>query len=179
MRRKAYVLYVTLFLLVCLEYLKELLVGIWVIGVARLYLVKVLDCVVELACGLAVEGSPGAKATEEGGGGGSGGGWAGGEGVGGLVGSDGTGGEIREGGRLDGRLGRRAGGGGDTDGVWVTWVSGDVDPVAGGEEGVEALYEGGVPVEEHRDTVDDTGRVDAGRRMSGAGGGRGGRTLRS
>ena len=39
MRRKAYVLYVALFLLVCLEYLEELLVGIWVIDVASLYFV--------------------------------------------------------------------------------------------------------------------------------------------
>ena len=71
MEGTAYVLYVALFFLVCLEYLEKVLVGIWVIGVAGLYLVEVLDCVVELAGGLGVEGVPGAD--EEGGGGGGGG----------------------------------------------------------------------------------------------------------
>lgn len=83
----------TLFFLVCLEYLEELLVGIWVIGVACLYLIEVLDCVVELAGGLGVEGIPGAEAAEEGGSSGG----ALGEGVEGLVGSDGARGEIGEG----------------------------------------------------------------------------------
>ena len=153
----AYVLYVALFLLVGLEYLEELLVGIWVVGVAGLYLVEVLDCVVEFAGGLGVEGIPGAEPAEEGGGGGGGGGEAEGEGVEGSVGG----------------LGSGAGGGGDADGVRITWVGGDVDPVAGGEEGVEALYEGGVAVEEHGDAVDDAGGVDPGGMQQGGGEGRG------
>ena len=143
MEGTAYVLYVALFFLVCLEYLEKVLVGIWVIGVAGLYLVEVLDCVVELAGGLGVEGVPGAD--EEGGGGG---GRGEGEGV--------------EGGFGEGGLGCGAGGGGDADRIRITWVGGDVDPVAGGEEGVEALYERGVAVEEHGDAVDDAGCVDSG-----------------
>jgi hypothetical protein len=155
---RAYVLYVALFLLVCLENLEKVLVGVWVGGVAGLYLVEVLDRVVELAGGLAVEGIPGGG--EEGGGGGGGGG-------------DGGGGAAGEGG-----LGGGAGGGGDADGIRITWVGGDVDPVAGGEEGVEALYEGGVAVEEHGDAVDDAGGVDAGGRERGQTG-QTGLTLRS
>lgn len=147
---------VTLFLLVCLEYLEELLVGIRVVGVASLYLVEVLDCVVEFAGGFAVEGIPGAKTAEEGGSCGSGGGGGDGEGEV-VVGSDGAGGEF-----LRGGLGGCARGCGDADGIWITWVGGDVDSVAGGKEGVETLYEGGVSVEEHRDAVDDAGRVDPG-----------------
>ena len=175
---KAYVLYVALFFLVCLEYLEKVLVGIWVIGVACLYLVEVLDRVVELAGGLAVEGIPCAEAAEEGGCGG-GGGDAQGEGV---VGGDGAGGEGQRGGLLgegDGGLGGGAGGGGDADGVRITWVGGDVNPVAGRKEGVEALYEGGVPVEEHGHAVDDAGRVDSGGVETGGRGGTGRLTLRS
>ena len=68
----AYVVDVTLFLLVCLKYLKELLVGIWVIGVACLYLVEVLYCVVEFAGGFGFEGIPATEAAEERGSGGGG-----------------------------------------------------------------------------------------------------------
>lgn len=169
----------TLFFLVCLEYLEELLVGIWVIGVACLYLIEVLDRVIELAGRI-----PGAEATEEGGCGG--GGWRLGEGVQGLVGSDGARGEVGNGcsggwfwGYGVGGLGGGAGGGGDADSVWITWVSGDVDPVAGRKECVEALYEGGVAVEEHGDAVDDAGGVDAGGDAAGRAGRWMGLTLRS
>ena len=88
----AYVLYKTLFLLVCLEDLEELLVGIWVIGVASLYLVEVLDCMVELAGGFALEGISCAESAEEGGSssGGGGGGESQGEVIQGLIGRDGA-----------------------------------------------------------------------------------------
>lgn len=46
-----YVVKLTLFPLVCLEYLEELLVHVWVVGIAGLDLVEVLDCMIELSGG--------------------------------------------------------------------------------------------------------------------------------
>lgn len=60
----------------------------------------------------------------------------------------------------EGGLGRRAGGSCDADRIWITWVSGDVNPVTGRKEGIETLDEGGVAPEEHGYALDDAGRVD-------------------
>jgi hypothetical protein len=60
-------------------------------------------------------------------------------------------------------LARRAGGGGDDDGLRArVGAGGALDAVADGEEGVEALNERRVAGEEGRDAVDHAGRVDSG-----------------
>lgn len=171
-----YVLNIPLFLLICLKYIQELLVGVVIVHVARLDLVEVLNGMIEFARCLLSDGVPAIEVSEKGGGCGS------------LRAGESRGVERRTGvkmqrvrghgagecatahgcavaerhstiGIID-ALGGCAGRGSDGDCVWIKRVGGNINSVADGEKSVKTLDKIGVAMKKTRNALYDSRRVD-------------------